>query len=265
MASAATTRPTSFVATKTITVRGEDGKDERLVAGSTYVHDARHFLVTSYPELFKRTDGRPMKPRSRPTRQATRTPARRPLELPPPRLPCPRVVLLSDRAPSLTVQLRERAREAVRDAGFWTRDGNERGGGLFGEAHTANPSEIVVTRACGPGPRSTYSPNWFKSDIDHYLREENGPVRWVGDWHCHPGNSPGRPSEGDLKGWARALQVYGPERGLTHYVGLILTAPYKQDYASELRQDWNHPQLHPWVLRNTFDRWICEPAKVEGW
>ena len=51
-------RDASFVATKTITVRNEYGKDETLTAGATFIHDARHFLVTEYPHLFAR-EGRP--------------------------------------------------------------------------------------------------------------------------------------------------------------------------------------------------------------
>lgn len=41
------------VATKTVTVKGEDGEPERLKAGQTFV-DAGHWLVKSYPELFTR-------------------------------------------------------------------------------------------------------------------------------------------------------------------------------------------------------------------
>jgi hypothetical protein len=42
----------SYVATETITVRGEDGKAEQLKAGVTYVH-GQHFLTSRYPDLFE--------------------------------------------------------------------------------------------------------------------------------------------------------------------------------------------------------------------
>jgi len=40
------------VATKTTTVRGEDGKPERLIAGVSFVHDPGHWLLKTYPDLF---------------------------------------------------------------------------------------------------------------------------------------------------------------------------------------------------------------------
>jgi hypothetical protein len=43
----------SFVATETIVVRGEHGEPEPLVAGQTWIHDSRHFLVRQYPDLFE--------------------------------------------------------------------------------------------------------------------------------------------------------------------------------------------------------------------
>ena len=87
---------------------------------------------------------------------------------------------------------------------------------------------------------------------------------WIGDWHCHPVSQAGLPSPADLLGWARALQAYGPERGLSSYVGLIVTAPYRQDQWG-VRQDWNAPGLHAWVLTNAFERWVCTPGRIEGW
>jgi hypothetical protein len=164
------TRPTrskvSFVATKTTTVRNEYDRDETVKAGQTYIHDAGHFLVVSYPELFRRV-GSPLKPRAR-RRSAPAATARK-------LAPSPMVVLLESATPTLTVRLRDDARVEIRDAGFWARDGLKRGGGLFGVAHGRNPSELVVKRACGPGPRSRAGTHRFESDIDDYVRQENGP------------------------------------------------------------------------------------------
>jgi hypothetical protein len=69
-------------------------------------------------------------------------------------------------------------------------------------------------------------------------------------WYCHP---------------LRALQAYGPERGLSTYVGLIVTAPYRAEWGHDARQDWNHPRLHAWVLTNAFERWVCTPGRIDGW
>jgi hypothetical protein len=48
----------SFVATKTITVRGEDGQLDELVAGQSFVHDSGHFLIRTYPDLWAPSQGR---------------------------------------------------------------------------------------------------------------------------------------------------------------------------------------------------------------
>jgi hypothetical protein len=262
----------SFVATKTITVRNEYGKDETLKARVTFIHDARHFLVTEYPHLFAREGAtRPRakaapRRRTEPATQSARpntfsTAAER-----------PRVVLLDGSEPTVTVKLRGRARDLIRHEAFCARDGYEIGGALYAEPNTSElPAELEVERACGPGPRSRRAPAEFRSDISYYVANENRAsgehersVCWIGDWHCHPVSQAGLPSPADLLGWARALQAYGPERGLSSYVGLIVTAPYRNDQWG-VRQDWNAPRLHAWVLTNAFERWVCTPGRIEGW
>src|SRR5688572_4916563 len=42
----------TFVATKTMTVRGEDGQVDDLVAGQSFVYDEQHYLIRTYPDLW---------------------------------------------------------------------------------------------------------------------------------------------------------------------------------------------------------------------
>jgi hypothetical protein len=42
----------TFVATKTMTVRGEDGQLDDLVAGQSFVYDEQHYLIRTYPDLW---------------------------------------------------------------------------------------------------------------------------------------------------------------------------------------------------------------------
>jgi hypothetical protein len=55
----------SFVATKTMTVRGEDGQMDDLVAGQTFVHDSGHYLIRTYPDLWEPTSKRTARRRQR--------------------------------------------------------------------------------------------------------------------------------------------------------------------------------------------------------
>jgi hypothetical protein len=59
----------AFVATKTMTVRGEDGHMEDLTAGQSYVYDEGHYLIRTYPDLWA--------PTSRSTRKRQRAAQRR--------------------------------------------------------------------------------------------------------------------------------------------------------------------------------------------
>ena len=51
----------SYRATQSMVVRGEHGEAEELVAGQSYIHDERHFLLRRYPDLFERVSSRPAK------------------------------------------------------------------------------------------------------------------------------------------------------------------------------------------------------------
>jgi hypothetical protein len=61
----------SFVATQTVTVRGEDGQLADLTAGQSYVYDDLHYLVRTYPDVWAPTTSK------RNTRQRQRGAQRR--------------------------------------------------------------------------------------------------------------------------------------------------------------------------------------------
>jgi hypothetical protein len=55
----------SFVATKTMTVRGEDGEMVDLAAGQSFIHDEQHHLIRTYPDLWAPTSKRTTRHRQR--------------------------------------------------------------------------------------------------------------------------------------------------------------------------------------------------------
>jgi hypothetical protein len=257
--------PSTFVATESTVVLGEDGQTEELKAGQTFVHNARHYLVTRYPSLWRRV--------SAPDRQAAgRRPAARPRLAParavaatppaPPAAHRPLVILNQSAPATFTIKLSEKARDLIRDEAWRSRDGDEIGGALYGEPAGLGDTGLTIKRASGPGPRSTRSAARFTIDSAAFQAGENGPVRWCGDWHTHPGSALGIPSDGDLKGWVRTLEAYGTDR----YLGLIVTAPrWDSVWGEDARPDWNEPAVHGWVLTHAYERYTCQPAHVEGW
>ncbi len=72
---------------------------------------------------------------------------------------------------------------------------NESGGVLLG--YWADPHQVVVTNAVGPGPRASHTRTHFRPD---YAYQENEIARvytasgfrltYLGDWHSHPGGAP---------------------------------------------------------------------------
>jgi integrative and conjugative element protein (TIGR02256 family) len=66
----------------------------------------------------------------------------------------------------------------------------ETGGPLFGYE---NCGEVVITRACLPGPKATHLPWLYRPDreavqaaISEVRDETGGRERWIGSWHSHP-------------------------------------------------------------------------------
>jgi hypothetical protein len=257
----------TFVATDTTVVVGEDGRSEALKAGQTFVHDARHYLVVTYPHLFRPASV----PRARPARAAKRPPAprrtRSSLQLPTPWNPLVR--LDTDRAPTVTVRISERVYLAMGDEAYTQRGQVESGGYLFG--HRSGDSCLTVTRT-RPLLRAKATRTSLRFDVTDVLREAKRmhgdpgePNGWVGLWHAHPVVGDGQPSDGDLRAFAnqcRNLHEIGGE--LSQYVGLILTPNWGRDqHTCEHYPSWAGPTVHAWHMRAlSHDQFVCNRAEV---
>lgn len=254
----------SFVATKTITVRNEYGQDETVTAGVTFVHDARHFLVTEYPHLFARVGARTQAraaPRRRTTARTTRTPTSAPMWK-------PLVRLDTGAAPTFTVRLTRKAYLAIADQAFGQRGEMETGGALFG-IPAAKDASLKIRRAGAPGPNARASRSSMRPDLEHVRREafeaeRNGGLdRWVGSWHTHPTKN-GQPSDSDLRFFAwdcRELHHMG--RGTGDYIALIVTPNWQRDYGRDSHLCWARPTLHAWRMYAVAeDQFIVERAEV---
>jgi integrative and conjugative element protein (TIGR02256 family) len=257
-------RGASFVATKTITVRNEYGKDEELLAGQTFVHDARHFLVATYPHLFQRVGIRAAARQAAPPRRGHR-PAQAPAR---PKTPKWKPLVRVDaRAAPSTVRITRTAYLAITDQAFGQRGEIETGGPLFGiPAKDATPK---IRRAGMPGPNARSSRSSMRPDLEHTRREaaeleRDGRLdRWVGSWHTHPSEN-GQPSDTDLEFFAwdcRELHHMG--RSMDNYIALIVAPKWRQDDRG-CYLDWTRPTLNAWRMYAVADdQFICTPAKVE--
>jgi proteasome lid subunit RPN8/RPN11 len=257
---------TSFVATKTITVRNEYGKDETLKAGVTFVHDARHFLVTEYPHLFAREGARTQakRPAARPRRSA---PATRPSEAKRP-MWTPLVRLSTSNAPTLTVQVRRDAYLSMTDQAFTQRGRVETCGALFGIPAKDGPP--TIRRAGSPGPKARATESSVHVDCDHVRRKaaelerRDAIDRWVGSWHTHPSGD-GQPSRGDLQFFAwDCREWHHMGRSMDHYIALILTPNLQPVWGRGAYLSWAKPTIHAWHMHAVADdQFICTRAEVE--
>lgn len=79
---------------------------------------------------------------------------------------------------------------------------HETGGLLLG---WSRETDIVITRAVGPGPRALHRPtnftpdrDWQYAQIDKFYEESGRTLEYLGDWHTHPGGLP-YPSDLDIE------------------------------------------------------------------
>jgi len=79
----------------------------------------------------------------------------------------------------------------------------ETGGALTG--YLAAGNTLIITHACGPGPRAELKSASVLVDGQHaqafcsrIFTESSGRFDYVGDWHRHPGWAPLKASEQDL-------------------------------------------------------------------
>jgi len=91
------------------------------------------------------------------------------------------------------------------------------------------------------------------------LRDRDGDLRGIGDWHNHPMDGGSRPSEADLRCQARELATIGD-----HNVSLTSLIVTRREEA--FRGSWNNPQISAWITRyarSSFgERMGGEPALV---
>ena len=251
----------SLVATRTITVKGEDGHPEQLVAGQTFVHDPRHWLVKTYPHLF-----RPASDRTRAAKATRRTTASRDRRPP---MWKPLVRLSTSPAATVTVQLSRDAYLGMTNQAFAQRGAVETGGALFG-IPASRDAPLKIRRAGEPGPKARASESSMWVDCEHVRREaaelerRGGLDRWIGSWHTHPSTN-GVPSDGDLEFFAwdcREWHHWG--RSMDNYIALILTPNWESDWGRDAYLSWVKPTLNAWHLQAVSDdQFICTPAKVE--
>jgi hypothetical protein len=160
-----------MVATRTATVTGEDGNPERIVAGVTWVHDPRHWLVRTYPHLFAREGAARTRAKAPPRRRSRAgAPARqtqRPMWKP--------LVRLDLRAePTFNVRITDKAYLAITDLAFGERGAAETGGALFGIPATRD-APLKIRRAGLPGPKALTSRSRMLPDLEHTRREAAEP------------------------------------------------------------------------------------------
>jgi proteasome lid subunit RPN8/RPN11 len=273
-----------MVATKTVTVTGEDGSPERLKAGQTFVVRG-HWLVETYPDLFVPEQGAE-RARSEPADLARELQVRKQtiaaspvaapaaLNLPLPSEPKkwkPLVRLNTSLEPTFTVNLSGKARDLIGDLAFSARGEHETGGGLFGPPARKRDGTAEIRTAGEPGPRSKHEPFRITMDLEHIRREAGrlqrmgSDARWVGSWHTHPSGN-GEPSPPDLEFFAwdcREQSLHG-KQPITHYVALILTPTRDcRPWTYEPFMSWIRPNIHAWHVRAVSDdQFICRRAAV---
>jgi proteasome lid subunit RPN8/RPN11 len=156
-------------------------------------------------------------------------------------------------------------------------DGRESGGYLFGRRVGGRAGSLDftagdvldVTFAAYAGEGTQRGSSSMRHDVDYALSIErelgkrNGRERLIGDYHSHP-DGDGIPSEGDLRGWFRSLQLLGVRESRKDpwllgdevtpncFLGLIVTR--------SAGGSWHYPQIWPWVMREHDGSVICEPA-----
>jgi integrative and conjugative element protein (TIGR02256 family) len=93
----------------------------------------------------------------------------------------------------------------------------ETGGLLLGYRHT--PTEVVITDAIGPGPlavhrRTGFDPDtyWQSAELARRYDAADRRIRYLGDWHTHPGGTTtlSRTDRRTLRAIARHLDAQCP-------------------------------------------------------
>ena len=70
-------------------------------------------------------------------------------------------------------------------------------GGCLAGYYAKDTDDVVITHVIGPGPAATHQSTTFLADRDYHdemlavlWETSKRRIRYVGDWHTHPGGSP---------------------------------------------------------------------------
>lgn len=100
----------------------------------------------------------------------------------------------------------------------------ESGGVLMG--YWGNPSEIVISKIIGPGPKAKHSrysftpdSEWQEHQISEVYNQSNRIITYLGDWHSHPAGE-GELSSRDYRTLKR-IASFGPARTIRPIMAIL--------------------------------------------
>ncbi|HEX3332179.1 MAG TPA: Mov34/MPN/PAD-1 family protein [Gaiellales bacterium] len=180
------------------------------------------------------------------------------------KIDAPSIRLDADAEPRVRVTVARSAVEAITDECLRWGDDVETGGWLAGHRvfgwHRERNVAIatVAARVRKAGKVALDEAEFTRMDAQLQAgRDRSGDLRTIGDWHTHPPDSIGQPSEADLRCQARELATIGD-----HNVSLTSLIVTRRDGALS----WRNPQISAWITphaRSSFgERMVCEPATV---
>ena len=175
----------------------------------------------------------------------------------------PSIRLDADTAPQVHVSISHSAYEAI-TAEAMRCDGVETGGWLVGQvAHgwhrdRSVTDATVAARARKPGSVALDAGAFARMDARlHKMRDRDGALRGIGDWHTHPHSGDGWPSEADLR--CQALDLATISDHNFSLTSLIVTR-------NKRFESWARPTVTAWITRHARssfgERMVCEPATV---
>jgi proteasome lid subunit RPN8/RPN11 len=176
----------------------------------------------------------------------------------------PSIRLDADTEPRVKVIVVRSAVAAITAECSRWRDDVETGGWLVGHRAYGWHRERTVTGATvaakvrKAGKVALDDDDFVRMDASlQKMRDRDGDLRGIGDWHTHPMGGDARPSEADLR-----CQAFDLATIADHNVSLTSLIVTRRDG----RESWNHPQISAWITRyarSSFgERMVCEPALV---
>jgi hypothetical protein len=175
----------------------------------------------------------------------------------------PEVVPFRPKAePRVEVKLSRAARRVIGKECLAVSGQVETGGALL--TSSIRTDRIELDGATGPGPNGRQAPDGMNLDFGYYDDHEawlrrvfESTPRLAGIWHTHPLSCRGRPSEGDLRVFARLLDQTDGD-----YIVAIIATPKRSLDGSDYLW-WSTPELTAWTVRRLHSgQAVCEPARL---